>query len=147
MTRQQVWIRGGIGCAAMAILGVALMLLLTAQPGAPAATHLQATMARALDARYNPLEPTGVFSPGEPFYLSVRVEDAPPNSVVAAKWFYDGAVITQQEQALGREGTDYVIGFELRRADARWPEGVYGVELLLNGQHAGDIRFSVVQTP
>lgn len=147
MTRQQVWFRGGIGCAAVAILGVVLMLLLAAQPGAPAVTRLQATMARALDAHYNPVESTGVFSPEEPFYLSVRIEGAPPDSVVAAKWSYDGAVITRQEQALGREETVYVIGFELRRADALWPVGEYDVELLLNGQHAGELRFSVVQTP
>lgn len=147
MTRQQLWIRGGIGCVAVVILGIAVMLLLAAPPDAPAATRLQATMARALDARYNPVEPTGMFPPGEPFYLSVRIEDAPPNSVVAAKWLYKGAAITQQEQALGGEETVYVIGFELRRADAGWPVGEYSVELLLNGQHAGDIRFSVVQTP
>jgi len=145
MTRRRAWILGAGGCAAVVILGGALLVLLAAQPVTPAVTTVQATMARALDARFNPLDPTGIFLPGETFYLSVRVEGAPANSMVTARWVYDGTPITQQDQALGGSEAAYVLGFELRRTDALWPTGNYGVELLLNGQLAGEVGFVVRQ--
>ena len=117
MTRRRAWILGAGGCAAVVILGGALLVLLAAQPVTPAVTTVQATMARALDARFNPLDPTGIFLPGETFYLSVRLEGAPANSMVTARWVYDGTPITQQDQALGGHGQ--ALGPGQGGADAR----------------------------
>ncbi len=143
MRRLPGWFLAGSACVAVIVIGAAV--LLAGQPTTPSITRLQATMARALDEDFHPVEPTGVFLPRDTFYLSVRVDGAAAPGVVTARWLYRDAVITVQNQSLGSEVAVYVLGFELRRTDAAWPEGDYSVELLLNGQSAGEVYFTVRQ--
>jgi hypothetical protein len=106
-------------------------------------SHIQAIMAHGLDAAYDPIEPGGLFSPDDTFYLSVRTERAPAHSIISARWYYEGTVIMTQDQSVGALSDVYVVGFEMERTDQPWPVGQYSVDVLLNGESVGQVRFRV----
>ncbi|MBN1967707.1 MAG: hypothetical protein JW910_23830 [Anaerolineae bacterium] len=139
MKRHYAWFLHGLVLAVLVGAAVLAHLL-----SAPAPTGIQATTARALDEAYGPLEPTGMFGPGDVFYLSVRVERAPEGSTIGVRWRYADTLITDEEQALGPTAEVYVLGFELRRVDQPWPVGTYSAEVLLNGEPVGVAEFAVV---
>lgn len=132
-----------IGLTASLIVGGALTAVILAT-STPALTHIQAVMAHGLDAEYRPIDPAGEFAPDDIFYLSVRVENAPPHSIVSARWYYGESVIMTDDQVIGAASPVYVVGFELRRADELWPVGAYHVAILLNGEEVGSARFTVI---
>ena len=135
-----------IGFAASLIVGGLLIAFILAT-STPALTHIQAVMAHGLDDEYRPVNPAGEFAPDDIFYLSVRVENAPPHSIISARWYYGQSVIMTDDQVIGAASPVYVVGFELRRADEPWPVGAYHVAILLNGEEVGSARFTVVGEP
>lgn len=125
------------------IVAAALIALLV-RVTAPQQTVIQAVIARALDPAYNPIDPTSEFTPGDVFYLSVRVQDAPPHSTITARWWYEDTLITTEDRDIGSASAAYVLGFWLERVDQPWPEGSYHVEVLLNQERVGVAQFVVV---
>jgi len=133
---------GGIALAILA-LGAGIVALSVADLLNPPAGTLQAVTSRGLDDQYRPLDPTGVFTPDETFYLSVRVENIPSGSTLNVRWYYGQSLIISQDQIVRDSEAAHMIGFELRRTDEPWPIGAYHAQLLLNGTPVGTAQFSV----
>jgi hypothetical protein len=134
------------GFLAVIIGGGLLLAAVYRETFQPALTRVQAVTARALTDNFEPVDPTGVFLPGEVFFLSVRVENAPPHSIISARWSYDSTIITVQDQVTGALGDVYLLGFELDRTDQPWPVGDYRVDVLLNSQAIGHATFEVQES-
>ncbi len=126
------------------MLGVVAVVLFINSTALEPAIRIQAITSRALDEGFRPLEPTGIFTPSDVLYLSVRAEHVPPHSIVSARWRYGDSIITVDDQVIGSDGPVYIVGFELRRTDQAWPTGDYSVDVLLNGEVLGAAAFSVV---
>lgn len=129
------------------IAGGVVTVLLYNETLKPPETRIQAVMARVLDEQFNPVEPTGEFSPGDVFYLSVRVQNANADSIVTTHWYYAASLIHMQDQVIRAGAETVVMGFELQRTDGEWPSGRYRVDVLLNGEAVGTAYFDVVDAP
>lgn len=84
------------------------------------------------------------FAPDDTFYISVRTQYVPARSIVTINWYYDGRLITSQDQVIGVMSDVYVLGFELQRTDSLWPAGQYRADVLLSGAVVGAAHFAVV---
>jgi hypothetical protein len=125
-------------------VGAGIVALSVADLLNPPAGSIQAVTSRGLDDEYRPLEPTGIFTPDETFYLSVRAERIPAGSILNVRWYYGSSLIHSQDQIIRDSEDIHVIGFELSRTDEPWPPGAYHVQLLINGSPVGTAQFSVV---
>lgn len=132
------------GLSISLLLGIVVIALAVDAVMPPPEPRLQAVTARVLDEAFRPIEPTGVFTPTDVFYLSVRVEHVPAGSIVSARWRYGDSVIITDDQVVGGSDPVHVVGFELRRTNQPWPAGEYSVDVLLDGELQGTPMFSVV---
>ena len=100
------------------------------------------TLARRLDDRQRPVEPTTVFEPTDAFFCSVEVANLETGSQVTAKWFYDEENLDRFTITTDTAGSGY-LGFNLSSKDGFWPVGDYRVEIDLDNVLAQTARFSV----
>jgi hypothetical protein len=99
-------------------------------------------MATALDDAYHPVETTTIYKPEDTFAVSVTVKDYRGDEPLIARWFYQGAKITDTPLAGDLKG-DITAGFVLQNQNPPWPSGGYSVEILYKDQILGSTVFTV----
>ncbi|HUT97210.1 MAG TPA: hypothetical protein VMW60_03715 [Dehalococcoidales bacterium] len=107
----------------------------------------EATMCTGVDENEQPLDSTDVFSFDTPeIFCSVKLSNAPSETVVKAEWVYvEGeAGVTDYllgEYELPADGTRY-LGFSFS-PDGNWPRGDYKVVLYVDGKEKLSVPFTV----
>ena len=107
----------------------------------------EATMCTGVDENEQPLDSADVFSFDIPvIFCSVKLSNAPSETVVKAEWVYvEGeAGVTDYilgEYELTADGTRY-LSFSLT-SDTNWPRGSYKVVLYVDGQEKLSAPFTV----
>ena len=99
-------------------------------------------VAKRLDDRQRPQDPTRVFDPGDTFFCSVQVENMTVGSQVTAQWFHEERTLDQFTLTTDAAGSGY-LGFNLSPETGVWPSGDYRVEIELNGAKVRAVNFSV----
>ena len=133
-----------IGLSIALVFGAGLSILLYQATLRQPEPRIQAVLAEALDDQFNPVRAVSDYSVDDTFYISVRTQYVPAHSIVTIKWYYDGRLITSQDQVIGAVSDVYVLGFELQRTDGLWPAGQYRADVLLGGAIVGAAHFAVV---
>ena len=81
-----------------------------------------------------------LFKPNETIYVSVHTTGDAPGTI-AVKWKYQGRVIDEPVKQVDPTGPTSTA-FQLQNA-ARFPEGDYSVDIIINGQEVGSRSFKV----
>ena len=112
----------------------------------------EATMCKSIDQEtQQPIEKGDVYpTDAEAFYCSVKLSNAPADTVVSAQWIYvqgEEASLNNyliDETSVTTDGTRYV-GFSLTRGpeSPAWPRGDYIVKLLVDGKEKITVPFKV----
>jgi hypothetical protein len=123
-------------------IGVILMaVMLACGFSASTANIKDATIAREVNGS---AEATTSFAPDEIFYCLVNVANAPEDTVTKAAWYavdvpgVDPNFLIDETEIAG--GGD--ITFDLSN-DQYWPDGIYKVEIYLDGELDRTLEFSV----
>jgi hypothetical protein len=121
------------------ILLAALAIVTTACSDAPLAlANIQ--IGRSLNQDGSVASISTLFKPNETIYVSVQTTGTAPGTV-AVKWKYQGSVIDEPVKQIDPSGPASTA-FQLQNA-ARFPEGDYSVDILINGQQVGSRSFKV----
>jgi len=109
--------------------------------GAAAGDGSQVVLARHLDAKHRPVEPTETFGPGEAFCFSVPMAVA-QGSTVTVRWYYGEDAIYEAPYAA--EDADAAVVWGRLASEAAWPEGSYRVAIYdRSGQELASAAFQV----
>lgn len=81
-----------------------------------------------------------LFKPNETIYVSVQTTGSAPGTI-AVKWKYQGRVIDEPVKQVDPSGPASTA-FQLQNS-ARFPEGDYSVDIVINGQQVGTRSFKV----
>ncbi len=85
---------------------------------------------------------TMTFSPSDTIYAAVSSDGSAPSVNVGAKWtFQDGQLVNEASQAIAPTGPA-VTTFNISKPDG-FPAGRYKVEVMIDGQPAGQSEFEV----
>lgn len=85
---------------------------------------------------------TMTFSPSDTIYAAVSSDGSAPSVNVGAKWtFQDGQLVNEASQAIAPTGPA-VTTFNISKPDG-FPAGRYKVEVMVDGQPAGQSEFEV----
>jgi hypothetical protein len=111
---------------------------------------LSVVPATGLYDNYRPIEATDIFHPDDTFFVSVQMDDFRRGMELAARWSYQGQVITETTLDPNRiaegdgkgEGKDFV-GFLLMNDNPPWPVGDYTVEIIDGVEVLGSAEFRV----
>jgi hypothetical protein len=129
-------------------VGAFLVILIPVTCAAQSPRLFDVTPAHGVSAG-RPLEPGGVFTPGEnPIYVWFRHEGCPDGATITSDWYYLGSDtplhISEGRATVGKGADSGQFNLELAPGK-RWPVGEYRVELRVDGVHAADARFRVVE--
>jgi hypothetical protein len=109
----------------------------------------EVTVASSVSPDGRPLASASSFLASTPaIFVSAKVNNAPENTTVGAKWVYvkdeSGKTVSQvlSEDSSTARGTQYV-SFSRRPATGTWGAGEYSVSLLLNGSVVASAPFTV----
>jgi hypothetical protein len=125
------WMRNGLLAAAVIVSGAcsdAPMQLANIQIG------------RSLNQDGSVAAISTLFKPSETIYVSVHTTGEAPGTI-AVKWKYQGRVIDEPVKQVDPSGPTSTA-FQLQNS-ARFPEGDYSVDILINGQEVGTRSFKV----
>jgi hypothetical protein len=129
--------------AVMAVL-VMLLLLAGCSGGFSVSTARisDASMAEGVTSdTHEPVQKTDVFSTSTPvIYACGLVSNAPSETKIESRWFYEDEFITSAEIQVSGTQT---FSFSLEPPDAGWPEGSYSVKLFLDGKEDRMLNFTV----
>ncbi len=101
-------------------------------------TNIQ--VGRALNPDRSVASITTLFKPNETIYVSVQTTGSAPGTI-GVKWMYQGRVVDAPVKQVDYNGPDSTA-FHIQNA-ARFPEGDYSVEILINGVQVGTRAFKV----
>lgn len=122
---------------------VVLTVWIALQRQAPEVLSL--TAAQALDSDYQPLEPTGQYTPDDTFFISAELRGYRPGMDISALWRYEGEVIAETPLLAEGSGDGYA-GFSLSPQNPpRWPEGSYVVDIMYDDHLLGRTAFEVTE--
>jgi len=100
-----------------------------------------AVICRSMDEDYNPVDPTDVYGPTDPFNCSVEVKNLPPGTRANGKWYFGSQFIDEKEIFL-KAGGSGCVGF-FCNPKKNWPVGEYRVEIYLNDNLVEEKKFNV----
>ena len=116
---------------------------------------VEATYAHGLGEQMEPIDPGSEFGPSETVNLSLRIKGRPKEGVIAARFFWYDALITEASVDLADAnsgllfsfGEDTYVGFSLT-PDPPFPlSDQYSTQVFFNDQPMGVYSFSVVPPP
>ena len=81
-----------------------------------------------------------LFKPNETIYVSVQTTGEAPGTI-SVKWKYQGRVIDEPTKQVDYSGPASTA-FQLQNS-ARFPEGDYSVDIIINGEQVGSRSFKV----
>jgi hypothetical protein len=81
-----------------------------------------------------------LFKPNETIYVSVQTTGEAPGTI-GVKWKYQGRIIDEPTKQVDYSGPAST-SFQLQNA-ARFPEGDYSVDIIINGEQVGSRTFKV----
>ena len=109
----------------------------------------EVSTASSVSPEGQPLSVSTIFLANTPaIYVTAKVNNAPENTTIGAKWFYvkddTGKELDQQlgEDSLSAKGTRYV-SFTRQAPGGAWGSGQYSVSLLINGKEITNAQFTV----
>lgn len=123
----------------------ALALVLLCATGCLRAEPLRAStiqLGRALGTDNSIAAHATTFKPGDVVYVSVLTE-APGSGSIVARWSFAGQPVTEETKKVSYSGAA-ATEFHFQSADGFKP-GPYKVEILVDGQPAGEREFRVDQ--
>jgi major membrane immunogen (membrane-anchored lipoprotein) len=109
------------------------------------------TIAQGRDAQGKPLNPGRIFRPDSPaFYAVLTTENAPANTQVGARWFATdisgvepcNTQFSSYEMVTDGSGNPW-FSTTPPVAGSKWPEGLYRLEIYVNGALAHAVDFGV----
>jgi len=118
-------------------------------PGFP----IGVTLAQGVDGQGKPANPGRIFRPDLPaFYAVLTTENAPANTKVAARWFATdvgglepcNTQFASYEMAVAGSGRPW-FSTSPSVSGTKWPEGVYRVEIYVNGNLTFSTDFGVCE--
>jgi hypothetical protein len=119
-----------------------------AEPAAPAAAPAAAvtvssvTLGNAVGADGKIPAPTTNFGPKDTIYAVIQSKTANPNTVVTARWTYQGGQLVKEDaQTLAGAG-DNVTTLHISKPDG-WPVGNYSLDLMVDGKSVSTTPFTV----
>ncbi len=137
--RQRKRLFGVARSIAFLVLLVGLALWLSRSPQASVESI---TLTKALDDRYQPIDPTTTFGPDDPFFASVVFKNYRADPPAVARWSYEGKVITETKLLTDTYG-DITAGFSLVNSAPLWPIGNYTIEIIAGKQVLATQSFTV----
>ena len=110
--------------------------------GTPAVTIANIDLGSAIGADNRVTTASDTFAPTDTVYAAVSTNGAAASTTVTARWTYqDGQVVNESSQTIAPTGPA-VTTFNIAKPDG-WPAGQYKVEILIDGQTAGQREFNV----
>jgi hypothetical protein len=79
---------------------------------------------------------TTSFAVRDTMYASVITEGAAKDAKIAAKWMFNGKLVSEDSQTISPTGGTTATEFHISKKTA-WPKGKYTVDVSLNGVSAG----------
>jgi hypothetical protein len=79
---------------------------------------------------------TTSFAVRDTMYASVITDGAAKNAKIAAKWMFNGKLVSEDSQTISPTGGTTATEFHISKKTA-WPKGKYTVDVSLNGVSAG----------
>ena len=79
---------------------------------------------------------TTSFAVRDTMYASVITEGAAKDAKIAAKWMFNGKLVSEDSQTISPTGGTTATEFHILKKTA-WPKGKYTVDVSLNGVSAG----------
>ena len=79
---------------------------------------------------------TTSFAVRDTMYASVITDGAAKNAKIAAKWMFNGKLVSEDSQTISPTGGMTATEFHITKKTA-WPKGKYTVDVSLNGVSAG----------